>query len=438
MHAALRPYATVGVALVGASAIAVTPVVVTPPDVKVPAVSSAAVQLTANPIEYYSEVFGTTWANASAIFEHILANPAPILTQVIRNQTRNWGAVGDELLAFVETVGATAGEQVTTSFESAFADLGDLNVVGAVNTLLNLPIEILGTGGGFVGLLTNVLPLATALQEAFVAPWENVAAAVDAVFGVEGTTALIALGGMIGPIISGTGAVGQAIQNIIDPVLAGDVVETVYALINAPATVADGWLNGGYGPPIDILGLFELPFSGIISGNVDAVFGDMAGPIQTLLNIRDTIARAIGWEPVSPNRVAAFTGDEIVADAQLRTAAPESAALPDPDGTNIVAISVPAETEATEDEASDKNEEAKDDADGEGQNAERTASKRGQSSTADKGKTDLTGGNKVTPGKVGSDSERGGERSLATTPKADANDNAGAGDAGDDDSGSDE
>jgi hypothetical protein len=67
--------------------------------------------------------------------------------------------------------------------------------------------------------------------------------------------AFLALGtvGLFGPLISGTGAAGAALQNIVN----SHGVEGFFtSLIGAPGTLADGVVNGGYGPNLQSI----LPF----------------------------------------------------------------------------------------------------------------------------------------------------------------------------------
>ena len=77
--------------------------------------------------------------------------------------------------------------------------------------------------------------------------------------------AFLALGtvGLLGPVISGTGAVGAALQDIVN----SDGVEGLLtSLIGAPGTVADGVVNGGYGPNLlpllPALAALPLPVNG--------------------------------------------------------------------------------------------------------------------------------------------------------------------------------
>jgi hypothetical protein len=86
---------------------------------------------------------------------------------------------------------------------------------------------------------------------------ELAAPLVAPILGVDEEEAaqFLALGalGFAGPLISGTGAVGTALQNVINSDGLGELVTN---LIGAPGTVIDGVVNGGYGPNLQSL----LPF----------------------------------------------------------------------------------------------------------------------------------------------------------------------------------
>jgi hypothetical protein len=68
----------------------------------------------------------------------------------------------------------------------------------------------------------------------------------------------IAALGLFGPLISGPGAIGTAIQDVVDSLGSGDIAGLVNNLIGAPATIIDGVVNGGYGPNLQPL-LPDLP-----------------------------------------------------------------------------------------------------------------------------------------------------------------------------------
>jgi hypothetical protein len=73
--------------------------------------------------------------------------------------------------------------------------------------------------------------------------------------------AFLALGtvGLLGPLISGTGAAGTALQNIVN---SHGVEGLLTSLIGAPGTLADGVVNGGYGPNLQSL----LPLPPVLPG----------------------------------------------------------------------------------------------------------------------------------------------------------------------------
>ncbi len=59
--------------------------------------------------------------------------------------------------------------------------------------------------------------------------------------------------GLSGPLISGPGAAGAAIQDVADSLGSRDPATIVNALIGAPATLLNGVVNGGLGPDLDPL-----------------------------------------------------------------------------------------------------------------------------------------------------------------------------------------
>ena len=56
-----------------------------------------------------------------------------------------------------------------------------------------------------------------------------------------------------GPLISGPGAAGAAIQDVEDALGSHNPTGIVIALIGAPATLVDGVVNGGFGTGLDPL-----------------------------------------------------------------------------------------------------------------------------------------------------------------------------------------
>ena len=148
MQAALRPYATAGVALVGASVIAVSPVIATPTALE--EARDAAVHLSAlvNPIDAFRPVFEATVADLQQLGQVIGADPTPILAQIIRNQINGVGNIGAALEAqigvlpqFPQLLGQAVANQLGA--------LGDLAGVGQT-FVENLTDVLLGSGPGTV------------------------------------------------------------------------------------------------------------------------------------------------------------------------------------------------------------------------------------------------------------------------------------------------
>lgn len=155
-------------------------------------------------------------------------------------------------------------------------------VSGLFPTLQGLVDRLLGslTGGGDEMLAAAaVVPVESegAIEGAINALLLNlVARPIVTVAGLLGTILAPVLGeeeaallpiaalGLFGPLISGPGAVGTAIQDVVDSLGSGNFAGVLSELIGAPATVIDGVVNGGYGP--DLAGLVvPLLFPGLPS-----------------------------------------------------------------------------------------------------------------------------------------------------------------------------
>ena len=235
MHTALRPYMTTGVALVGASVIAVTPISPPPAEIHMPAprVSSASVELTAafDPITAYTQLFTNTFNNLVGLGGEVLADPAPILRQVLTNSIGNAKIIGGSL----QSAGAgvmTTIQGLPAEVETARDQLSAGDFAGAVNTVFSYVLA---------GLLFNIgLPLtegpATVVQN-IVGNTNNVVQ--NGIIAVL----LVALA-PIYPINATVSAFGALGQDILTSAGSGDFVGVVSDLVSAPAVLADAFLNG--------------------------------------------------------------------------------------------------------------------------------------------------------------------------------------------------
>lgn len=278
MNAAVRPYATAGVALLGASVIAISPLAPPMPDMHAMqrTVSSVGVELSAavNPIENWIQVFQASTANLGAIGQQVVDSPAPILKQIVVNQIAAFKDLQTRIEANVGTVKLVL-QGVPGAIDTAKGKLASGDIVGAFNTIndsIVIPLALAGVQG--VSDLTR--PLVSTVNnfaKAF-------ATLPDAVFQV--------ILPMTYPIVSIANVVVQATQDVYDGVVGADPGAILNTLVNLPANLVNGFLNGAG----TVLGFINTP--GLLTP-YDPNFGFLAsGPISSLIALRDVIAQAIG------------------------------------------------------------------------------------------------------------------------------------------------
>jgi hypothetical protein len=331
MHAAIRPYATGGIALVGASVIAVSPIAPQLPDIHLPnparvaaSVELAAATLAATPPSY-AQVLQEAVANAQALLKTIAANPTPILSQVAANQAITF----QNLMTALQTLGGATSTALTTTvpplLQAASNDLASGNVAGAINNVLNAILAPVFPITGFI----------PAVSAAFTQPLTNLVAAINAVQAGGVTSPLaMAVTGLLGPVLSGAGAFGVAVDNVGSAITAGDPQAALNAVVNGPATILDGVLNGGFGPDLSSLaGLGGLGITvvagGLLSGGL-AVTGtspvtiQLSGTINSLEALATAFAKALTPPKVT---MAALTSSMPAAAAALPAAASKAVTL---------------------------------------------------------------------------------------------------------------
>lgn len=306
------PLAT-AVALVGAGAIALTPISAVPAELPTPAIQSASVQLTAaiDPLDAWVNLFANTAENTMTLGQQIFADPAPILTQVLKNQV----ARGEAIATILNGV-ATGTIEWANSLPGIMQSAADMAKTGqygqAVTWALSMPAAglLLGVGMPLMGL-SSVTGGMTENLNNFVQAFGNPMTLFGTVLGVLQTWS------------STTVAIGNTVQNFADAVEAGDPLAVASVLIAAPAVIADGFLNGGPNTP------------GLLTPDGDGIPGPIAG---LLVQVRRTLAQAIGAEAPT-TKVAALSAapDAVVADSPA--ALPSAAA-------STVAVNLSAEAPA--------------------------------------------------------------------------------------------
>lgn len=275
MQSTIRPFATAGAAMAAASAIALTPVAPSLPDIQVPAISSAGVQLTASPIDMvvdpWVEVFNTSSANATAIWQVFNEAPAPVLQQSIVNQLGylntilNDPAAISEVFETINTNLQTVGrnltllgefanrndlrEQIRFSNDATHTTIGELLPVVLPMIMPDLDAQTLETIGTALKLLQS--PLSGVLI------------------------------GFAGPAISPMVALLNSMQAMADQI-GTDPEQALATLVALPAAVTGAFLNGatldlGFALPL----LADSMPEGMTVDRLDIAFGGLLTPGNT-------------------------------------------------------------------------------------------------------------------------------------------------------------
>ncbi|MFN6552521.1 hypothetical protein ACP6C7_08510 [Mycolicibacterium septicum] len=302
MSLALRPYVTAGVALVGASVIAATPVAPPAPDVHLSTLpTQAAVELSAftNPLDTWASVVTATITDVGALGQAIAENPAPILRQVIANQTANATKLAGIGQAVATGIGGLLDPSSPSSSvsllqqavsQAAAGDVADAidSVYSAliVSPAFSVGFPLLGTFDVINGVATNV--------QKFVAIVPNlvIAAGMTFAFGTLGSIEL---------------ALKESAQGFVDAIKTGDVETAASLALNAPAVLAGAALHG-YAP---------FDHGGLLGAD---------GPIRAFVDWQERAAEAIG-KPTPP---PTFPESARISPAPDAAAAPTVALAIDP------------------------------------------------------------------------------------------------------------
>lgn len=312
MQPTIRPFVTAGVAMAAAGAVAFTPLAV-PPDVQVaaPAPVSASVELTAS----WEEVFNTAAANATKIAEFYGNVPAPALQQAVVNQVGYLKDVFNDP-ASVGAVLSTVGENLETVLRVATLS-GDLSsppppesapLFAALGKTVDSQhlLVLLSMNGWSIGMPAPEVP------KEIVSLLNFAASPLSAV-----------LIGAVGPALSPAVAALNSIQE-------GD-------LLNLPANVVDGFLNGATLNLDFVLPLIadsmpegmsfsslSLELGGLLSpgtvgsygkqhpggslfnslslsvdlgsGRPTTITGNRVGPIAAMVSLSRIVASTLGWD----------------------------------------------------------------------------------------------------------------------------------------------
>jgi hypothetical protein len=407
MQVAVRPRLTAGVALVGASLVVASTVAPVPdihlPDMHLPALRTAEVGLAAavNPLEVYAQVLQTALANAGVLAAN--AKPGQVLEQLLANGLNNVTTVGGGVATALTT-------EVPQLVQTAVTQIVAGNVAGAANALLQIPLAV-------------GLPALPALLN----PLQSVANVIKA-FTADPLATELLVGGLLAPLISTPAAAATAIQNVISAAGTGNPMAVVGALLGAPATVADGLLNGGYGPDLGPLVGSTIPVkaggllssAGLIFTPDGNFFVNTGGPIAAIEQILQKIAGALA--PQAPTAAVKAAPADV---ASVPKAAPTTVTLT----TGSTAVTAPAkatESTAATPAASPGTTESTSTTKDSTPKPETTEPST-EAKPSDKG-TDVTTGNKVEPKTDGGSeaSTKSGDESTSTATHESTTEKAGA------------
>ncbi len=309
MNAAVRPFATAGVALVGASAIAISPLAPTMPSVQEMqrTMSSASVGLSAatNPIENWIQVFQRSAANLGAIGQQVFDSPAPILSQVVANQIASLKTL-QAALESNAAITKSIFESIPSTINTASSQLQSGDITGAFGTIND----------------TVVIPLALSVVQALSDSTQPLVSIVDnfaKAFATVPNAVFQVVVPLTFPLLSTINALVETTQEVYDGAVAADPAAVITSLVNLPANLVDGFLNGRG----TLLGF--LPTPGLLTP-YDPNFGFLgSGPISSLIALRDVIAQAIGAVPPSAAAVPAAAKSVTVSTAGPKALAAASA-----------------------------------------------------------------------------------------------------------------
>lgn len=241
MHVAVRSSLTAGVALVGAGAIALSPVSpVTPalPEAFTPTTHSTAFNLTAvetNPVAAWSQLATNLFISTSSVAGAVVADPAPVIRQVIANQTGNVVAITTGLVSTIESLVNSIGSSDPGTIGGIAAQIradllaGDFSAAGAHAS--DLVINALFSAFGLITALEIPITMA-----------QNFGKAVEAAIGFNGLVGAVL--GVVSTVQGTLRATGDSVQAVADAVGDGDLAGIVGAVASMPATVTDAVLNG--------------------------------------------------------------------------------------------------------------------------------------------------------------------------------------------------
>lgn len=292
--AAFRPYITAGVAVVGASLIAVTPVISNDLEHRAVAltgvIDGAVMDLSGgaaattisdavvNPITNWIDVFGTAFDNLGGIAQGIIDDPFPVLQQIMVNQQ---GYV-DIMVPALQKFGTAFYDWLTNimlpGLQTGFQEMLAGQPAAGVQTILDAGVELFYKAG------LKLVPMLQIPNDMTA----HLASVVKALTNAFSFLLPLVAKSIQPPYALATGW-GDSAQAFVDAMNAGDPLGALSAIVNTPADMVGGFLNG---VPNTWYGLLGTP------ANAGLLW-------ELLVNIPQTIAHALGANSAAAATVVA-------------------------------------------------------------------------------------------------------------------------------------
>jgi hypothetical protein len=230
------------------------------------------------PTEFFSDTLQNLQADAAAI----LANPTPILTQLIAN----WTAYAQDIGMGLQSAGSSlvsSLQGLPAALDTAFMYLSTGDVFDAVTGLYSYVIDgLLGVGEPVISGLSQVIQGITT----------NIANLGQDAESLIEFGALSLVPPLYAPVVAAAGLA----QNLVTGVSTGNIGEVLTTLLNGPTTLLSAPLNG-YDDVSCPLCTID-PTAGLLTGVPGSTQPSEAdGSIGIILLLQQTIAQALGADP---------------------------------------------------------------------------------------------------------------------------------------------
>lgn len=329
----------------------------------------------ADPTQIYADAIERALANIKTLQANSPDKALPILSQVLENQLNlvkgvadgavhgEWRAGASRDFAALWKQASEAAAGVGPGLSGAVNDVADAlrndvpqllaavtaalkagDIESAMNNILLVAVApiyaaINPSTGSVMPALMKILdvPLDAGLALAGAIPNDRISAALSEPFAAGKRlvyqvpeVVLFAGIGIISPLAGGLGAVGHAVQSVVDGAEAGDIGQVATALMQAPGVMLDGLLNGGYGPSVgNIIGLGDFPVinGGLLHPALDSSFDEdgqlnilLPGTLGALQHIVTSIATALA--PLPPKTSYTVDASSVASAPIVRAATP--------------------------------------------------------------------------------------------------------------------